>query len=192
MGKGLGPIIEKLKHMNKDHLLIALLAGVLLLVIAIPTQDKNSTPSVPTTENTSGLTNTTKKVDLDVLQGRLVQTLSKVEGVGKVEVMLTQKSSKEKIVEKDSPVTDKNTEEKDSEGGIRSTMENVTGEETVYEKDENGNQVPYVVKELEPEIAGVLIVAEGGGDPVTVNNITEAVMSLFDIDAHKIKVMKMN
>ena len=71
-------------------------------------------------------------------------------------------------------------------------MENVTGEETVYEKDENGNQVPYVVKELEPEIAGVLIVAEGGGDPVTVNNITEAVMSLFDIDAHKIKVMKMN
>ena len=192
MGKGLGPIIEKLKHMNKDHLLIALLAGVLLLVIAIPTQDKNSTSSVPTTENTSGLTNTTKKDDLDVLQGRLVQTLSKVEGVGKVEVMLTQKSSKEKIVEKDSPVTDKNTEEKDSEGGIRSTRENVSGEETVYEKDENGNQVPYVVKELEPEIAGVLIVAEGGGDPVTVNNITEAVMSLFDIDAHKIKVMKMN
>ena len=41
-------------------------------------------------------------------------------------------------------------------------------------------------------IRGVLVVAQGGGDPVIVQNITEAVMALFGIEAHKIKVMKMS
>ena len=29
------------------------------------------------------------------------------------------------------------------------------------------------------------------GDPVTVQNIQQAVMALFQVDAHKIKIMKM-
>lgn len=42
-----------------------------------------------------------------------------------------------------------------------------------------------------PEIRGVLVVAQGGGDPVAVQQIQEAVMALFRVEAHKIKVMKM-
>ena len=45
---------------------------------------------------------------------------------------------------------------------------------------------------LEPEISGVLVVAEGGGRIKTVQEITDAVMALFGVEAHKIKVMKMN
>lgn len=41
------------------------------------------------------------------------------------------------------------------------------------------------------KIQGVLIVAQGGDDPVVVRNIQEAVMALFQVEAHKIKVMKM-
>lgn len=40
-------------------------------------------------------------------------------------------------------------------------------------------------------VTGVLISAEGADSPVTVKNIQEAVMALFQVDAHKIKVMKM-
>lgn len=43
----------------------------------------------------------------------------------------------------------------------------------------------------ETEVTGVLIAAEGAGDPVTVQNIQQAVMALFQIEAHKIKIMKM-
>lgn len=191
MEKGFGPLFEKLKHIKKDYILIGLLVGVLLLVIAIPTSEKKT----PVAADTGQTTETMNQQPADVverLEQRLVRTLGQVEGVGKVEVMLTKKSSGEKIVEKDIPVTDKDTQEKDSGGGERSTKENTAGEETVYEKDENGNQIPYVVEELEPEISGVLVVAEGGGDSVVIKNITDAVMSLFDIEAHKIKVMKMN
>ena len=47
------------------------------------------------------------------------------------------------------------------------------------------------VKETAPKIRGVLVAAQGGDDPENVRNITEAVMALFHIEAHKIKVMKM-
>lgn len=40
-------------------------------------------------------------------------------------------------------------------------------------------------------VQGVLVVAEGADDPVTVQKIQESVMALFQVEAHKIKVMKM-
>lgn len=43
----------------------------------------------------------------------------------------------------------------------------------------------------EKKVTGVLIAAEGADDYVVVQNIQEAVMALFQIEAHKIKVMKM-
>lgn len=43
----------------------------------------------------------------------------------------------------------------------------------------------------ETKVTGVLICAQGAGDSVTVRKIQEAVMALFQIEAHKIKVMKM-
>ncbi|MCD7868136.1 MAG: hypothetical protein LUG62_08120 [Clostridiales bacterium] len=41
------------------------------------------------------------------------------------------------------------------------------------------------------EVTGVLIVAEGADDPVTAADIVDAVMALFQIEAHRIRVMKM-
>ena len=41
------------------------------------------------------------------------------------------------------------------------------------------------------QVTGVLISAEGGGDPVVVREIQEAVMALFQVDAHRIRIMKM-
>lgn len=41
------------------------------------------------------------------------------------------------------------------------------------------------------EVTGVLIAADGADDPVTVQNIQQAVMALFQVEAHRIKIMKM-
>ncbi len=43
-----------------------------------------------------------------------------------------------------------------------------------------------------PEVEGVLIIAQGGDDAKIKNEITEAAKVLFGVEAHKIKVMKMN
>ena len=41
-------------------------------------------------------------------------------------------------------------------------------------------------------MTGVLVVAQGGDNPVVIKDIQEAVQVLFQVEAHKIKVMKMN
>ena len=61
----------------------------------------------------------------------------------------------------------------------------------MYEEKEDGSQTPYITSETFPEIRGVLVVAEGGDNPVLVQQIQEAVMALFHVEAHKIKVLKM-
>ena len=43
----------------------------------------------------------------------------------------------------------------------------------------------------ETKVTGVLICAQGAGNSVTQRRIQEAVMALFQMEAHKIKVMKM-
>lgn len=182
---------EKFLKIPKQRWFLFLLLGILLLVIAIP---------VPKTEkNSVSLTGDGERVSAGTVQDtvtdmerRLENILRSMEGAGEVKVMITQKTSGEKIVEKDSPVSDRSTSESDSSGTTRNTLEQDKEEATVYERDENGSQIPYVTMENAPQIMGVLVLAQGGDNGVVVKNITDAVMALFGLEAHKIKVMKMN
>lgn len=185
----MGTLKEKFAKVRKDQWFLALLGGILLLVIAIPVKDGGTGVEKP--ESGSAEEEMGESVSITDMEIRLQDILCRLEGAGKVRVMITQKSSEEKIVEKDVPVSDRNVQEQD-ESGTRSTVEQDKEEATVYVRDENGNQTPYVTRELAPQIEGVLVLAEGGDNGVVVKNITEAVMALFDLEVHKIKVMKMN
>lgn len=113
-----------------------------------------------------------------------------VEGVGKVKVMITLKSSEEKVVEKDSQREENEITEEDSKGGSRVSEDRSLSHTSIYEQKSDGTQTPYVSKEMAPEIEGMVIAADGGDDPVVVKNLTEAVQALFGVEAHKIKIMK--
>ena len=65
-------------------------------------------------------------------------------------------------------------------------------EETVYEENEDNGKIPYVTAETNPQVEGVLVIAEGGGNGYIKQEIIEAAQALFGIDAHKIKIMKIN
>lgn len=177
---------EKFLRIRKDQWFLLLLVGILLVVIAMPVQkEQKETGGIPAEEETVLGEAVT---DMEI---RLQNILCQMEGAGRVKVMITQKSSGEKIVEKDIPSSDRDTQEQD-ENGTRSTVERNREEVTVYEKNENGSQTPYVTQELSPQVEGVLVLAEGGDNAVVIKNITDAVMALFNLEAHKIKVMKMN
>lgn len=107
-----------------------------------------------------------------------------------VHVVVTLESTGKKIVEKDVPTRSTTEENKKGEetGSVTSSSQD---EATVYEKTQNGAETPYVVSEEYPAVRGVLVIAEGGGNPVTIQEIQEAVMALFQVGANKIKVVKM-
>lgn len=175
---------------KKNQILLLFLAGVLLLVIVAPVSGG--------TDRESGKTGTETEDDVEAdrdayeqyLEDRTARVLEKVEGVGKTTVMITLKSSGQKIIEKDSRSDAQNSDEEDSSGGTRATRETSSEETSIYEQESDGTQTPYVSMETAPEIEGVVVIAEGGGNAVVVRNITEAVQALFGVDAHKIKVMK--
>lgn len=107
--------------------------------------------------------------------------------------MVTLEASSERVIEKDVSSESESVQETDSQGGSRSTINSSSSQSTVYEGDGGGTSgTPYITKELTPVVEGVVVIAQGGDDAVAVQNITEAVQALFEIDTHKIKVMKSN
>lgn len=107
------------------------------------------------------------------LETRLKNTLSKVDGVGKVSVVITVDSGMETVLASKTTTTG-------------------TGEKTVVEETPlvvNGKTV--VIKELYPKITGVLIVAEGAKSIAVMNRIQQATTSLLNINAGQIEILSM-
>ena len=125
------------------------------------------------------------------MEARIEELLATMDGVGNVQAMVTVSASREMIVEKDEPISRSTVTETDASGGSRSTNESSYDYETIYETDSEGNKVPYVVKQIEPQIQGITVVAQGGGNALVQKNISDVLEALFHIEAHKIKVVKM-
>ena len=125
------------------------------------------------TDNKSVQTNLTTENYVTSLEERLSNALSKVEGAGKVSVVIT----------------------------VESGMETVLASEIITNQTSSGKEVietpilvngkTVVLKELYPKISGVLIVAEGVGNISVFNRIQQAAVSLLDINVNQIEILTM-
>lgn len=111
---------------KKNQWLVVLLIGILLLVIAMPTNKQ--------TDTTWGAESVAAEESTTDLEKRLEQLLGKMQNVGEVHVMMTFRG--DDIVE------------------------------------------------------GIVVIAEGGGEPIVVREITGVLQALFEVDSHKIKVIE--
>lgn len=195
------------KWFRRDNLIILVLSGILLFIIALPMDNKNKENSADMGENTSvgleipGMTSGSQEAQEDSqemtdavyaawLEQRLTEALSQVAGVGKVRVMITLSSSSELVIEREKPVTRSTTNEADSQGGTRVINQVETGDLVVYRSEGSDNE-PYVIKTLPPQIEGVLVVAEGAGSTSVNRTILTIVQALFDVESHKVSVVRM-
>ena len=78
-----------LNKSGKDKILIVILAGILLMVISIPVKDRQTVSENTTSNQESG--EATQKMYEEYVEKRLEDTLSDVEGAGKVKVILMKK-----------------------------------------------------------------------------------------------------
>ncbi len=180
---------KKLNVKDKNTWLILGIFGVLLLVIALPADlpDKKGSESIQAQPAGGEITQRFGQERTDdaaaSLEKRLEQTLSLIDGAGKVRVMITLKDAGEKVVEKDV------TRRTDTDaGGSQNTDQS---QSSVYEKDGSA-ETPYISNELTPQVEGVLVVAQGGGNSIVKQNILQSVMALFPLEAHKITIVKMS
>ncbi|EET62540.1 putative stage III sporulation protein AG [Marvinbryantia formatexigens DSM 14469] len=184
--------LEKLKNMRRDQWIVLLLAGVLILVISLPVETGTDADGKAAAQEKAGVDMSGETEDVRDMEQRLENILSELDGAGQVRVMIYCRDSGERIVEKDTATVRRVTQEDGGDGAGSSTTEEEERPETVYGTDGSGGETPYVTRELSPQIEGVLVLAQGADSSLVKKDITDAVMALFGLEAHKIKVMKMN
>ncbi len=120
------------------------------------------------------------------LEQRIKNALANVEGVGDTEVVITLENEGEIVVAEDNSV-DKSEISEGDEGAKRKTN-NIKQENKKILLESNK---PLVLKEIQPKIKGVLVVARGGGNPEVKSSVIKAIQALLNVESHKIEVLKM-
>lgn len=62
-------------------------------------------------------------------------------------------------------------------------------EKVIIIKNSAGDQTGLLVRQIQPEVKGVVVVSSGAGDPVLKEKIISAVMTAFDIPSSKVCVV---
>lgn len=179
--KGRDNIKEFIQKIGFFRLLIIVLAGVMLLVLSLPSG------SASHTEESGEEMQISSESDALFLamekyakrqEKETAEILSKVEGLGEVEVMLTLASSEEKVTLQDDSVTEDDSTQEDTAGSSRKDSSYQSKGESVLVK-RDGEESPYVVQIHSPAIEGVVVVAQGAGSGKKEKEIIEAIRGII-------------
>ena len=184
---------ENRKVENLVFFLILLIVTI-LIINNIWKDDKNE-ENVNKVENTKILAkeNTTTGEEItqeQVMEEQLEEILSKISGVGNVDVLLTYSQTSQKVPVYNEQNTQNDTEESDTSGGTRKVSETDTKKEVIYEEI-NGEKTLVTQSIINPEIKGAIITAQGASSAVIRTIITQAVEAATGLATHKIQVFQM-
>lgn len=185
------------KKLRKDQWMIVILVGVLLCVISLPVEKSETKSGISDNINdrisnhTESYENTSGEDYVEAWERKLEESLLYIEGAGQVKVLITLKESEQMVLAKDAAEDISEMTEADASGGSRRTMQSRIERKTIYTVNEQGQDVPYVIKTITPAVEGVVVIAQGADKPQVRQNIIEAIQVLFDIDMNKITIVKM-
>lgn len=194
---------EKQEGNNKKKIenLVFLVVILIITVVAINAiwngnskknkQDENSQNSKQLAQNVNNTTIETSSNTSKELEKNLETILSRIQGVGEVKVFINYSESSEVVPMYNEASKNSNTEETDTQGGIRKIQEQDSQKEIIY-KEENGEKVPITKKIVEPKVQGAIITAKGASDVNIKTSIIQAVEAVTGLATHKIQVFEMN
>lgn len=185
---------------NYYNLIFIIFLGILLFFLSNNNFNNNNSNSLLGDELPQNNSNSLLEVEANLfdlssydssyeekLEQRLEYTLSQVEGVGNVNVMISTNNSKELITKSDTVQENAITSEEALTGDNRNIKSDKYQDTTVKI---NGDE-PLILKEISPTIEGVLIVAQGGDNIQIKNSLINATNALLGVEVHKIQVLKM-
>lgn len=181
---------------NKDKkisIVISFAAGVLMLILSNTMfgEREDSIVDIPIMQAQTQTEERVLEMSYEsMLERRLENALSQVHGVGQVKVIVRLRTGREIIIAEDYTLEESMTQETDSTGGNR-TVESTRRQRTNIIISNNGVNEPLIIQEIQPELEGILIIAEGGDDIVIKDMLIRASESLLGIPKHKIQVLRM-
>lgn len=163
--KTLGPRLKALLEKWKWPCLMLALGAVLLLW---PSGTKAQEPAAQPEAQT------VSKEAADDVQSKLERLLSGIEGVGRVQLMLTLKSSEEVFYQTDVRVSGETREET-----------------TVFSSGASSQKTPVVARTAAASYLGAVVVCDGADSASVRLRVTQAVSALTGLGSDKISVIKM-
>ena len=183
---------------KKIENLVVFIIILIITIIAINTiwkDDKEDTKTI--SNNNKQLASTDKPISTSTstsqeenLKTNLENILSKINGVGKVKVLVTYTESSQIVAMYNENTKETSTEEKDETGGTRIIKESDTQKDVIYQ-EENGEKKPITQKTIMPKIEGAIITAQGASNIDVKTNIIQAVEAVTGLATHKIQVFEM-
>ncbi len=193
-----------LKEIGYKKLILIFLAGVLLIFLSIKDyiiSDKDKGDDVAMRDNITESFGCSDKnlsandyvqfvYETEYYENKLKELVVSIKGVSDAAVMITLEYSSEKVILKDVPGSVDTISETDSSGGTRESKMHKTDEHTVLVSGSKGDSVPYITKELNAKISGVVILIKAEGE-IDKYHISQAIESLFNIQSHRINILEM-
>lgn len=150
------------------YVFFVMLLGVFLLLL--PDRDREEQVGTAVLEEEAPF-------QVEAVEQKLEEALSKVEGAGQVTVVLTVKGGSRRILAQDRTVT-----ERDGDRDVTVS--------TVVVSRGSGTEDTITLQQISPEFQGALVVCSGGEDPAVRLNLVEAVSALTGLGADRISVCK--
>ncbi len=174
---------KKLDTKKKIQYVAVLLLAIIILTIYF-SSFKSGAQNTPAPETSKAA------VGYDDLEERLEKILSKIDGAGKVDVMITYESTPEKVpaLSVDKQIS---TSTDIGQNGTNTTNIENTQSDVVTVNGGNGNDA-FILRENTPKIMGVIVIAEGA-DSITVKlDLLRAVETVLNVSPDRVDVYKMN
>ena len=124
------------------------------------------------------------------IDAELEEILSKIEGVGEVNVMITYSQTSQTVPLYNEDRTTKDTEETDKSGGTRKITESDSKKDIIF-KESDGEKQPITQSIISPKIEGAIIAAKGAANVDVKTKIVQAVEAVTGLATHKIQVFEM-
>lgn len=189
---------EKIKNIfnNKEKRIENLISFLIILVITLIVinkilKDDNNKENVDYTNETGVELAASENQEIEnfsnSFEKKLENILSKINGVGKVSVLLTYSESSSIVPIYNISQSTSTTEEKDTSGGTRT----ITSEDNKKDVITDSSSNIVTEKQVMPKIEGAIVTAQGAKDSNTKSNIIAAVEAVTGLANHKIQVFEM-
>lgn len=174
--------LDNKKFMTNIFIVLVISVVFLMILNTYTSRDKNDGETV-IKDNSLEYNNLVKDNYETYIESRLSEILTKLKGVGKVDVMVTLDDSVEKVPASNVTTTREITNELDAQGGTREISRE---DETIQVVNTSDNVV--VLKEVKPNIKGVIVVADGAEDPMVLESLYEAVKTVLGVSGNRVQI----
>lgn len=186
-------ITKKTEGNNKKNIenLVVFLILLIITVIAInmiwskdedQPEEEEASYKVLASENSNIKENT----EYD-LQTELEDILSKMDGIGKIDVLITYSQTSTVVPMYSKTESSTVTEETDSGGGTRKQESSNLNKEVITDGDNKAITQTVIL----PKVEGAIVIAEGGGNATIKANIIQAVSAVTGLATYKVQVFEM-